>query len=700
MVFDALEGELGLDKSDFTRGLQAASKETAAFGKMAEGTFEDVGDEAAEAGAETAASSSGFDKLKESISDTVVPTKLLTSTVEEAGDEASEAGDEAAKAGAEAATSATGFGRLQNAVEDTIVPTQLFESSIDEAGDEVSEAGRKAFGATAGFAALQFSTSGLSFSLGVLTTVGTSTALMLGGLAIAAGAVTTALLPVAVGAAAVAAAFGVIIGSGIYAGMKELKNAFKSARKEIAPMVKELGEEFVPFLKETIQMLPGLVSNIIDALGPLDQFKSALKTLRDAAFDLLPKFISWFIELGKWALPILIDLGNWIVNSLAPALRRLIKRGKSLFKTFQRLAPKFQKILDVARGVWNWVQDLWKSFQKTVKNSQKLRKKFQRLIKAAKRFWKNLQPVIKALKPLAKQLIRLAPFVAGIAIDLATLATTIGAKLLPFLRPLIQIVTRIVKWFNDLAPPIKLASVVVGGLAAALVILIPMLKAAVVAVLAMSAPISLTTAAIIALGIAVVALADYVYKNWNQIVKWTKSLASDIKWWMGKIGSWISDNIMGPVNDLINWLKNDAKGDIIGVFDSIASGIGNAFKGAFNAAIPSSVPIPSVTIGAGQPGPDYTIGGGALDLPQLDTGGFIENDGLAMLHAGERVMPAAQVDRGRAPTGDQPPQNVNVNVSLGTDDEALRQWVDNRADVVVERTVEDALRQAERRRTL
>lgn len=651
MAFEALEGELGLDKSAFTRGLRDATKETVAFGKVAEGTFDDVGDEAAEAGAEAAASSEGFDTLAEAVGDTVIPSELAA-------------------------------------------------SSVNDAGDEASEAGRQAFGATAGFAALRLSTTGLSFSLGALTTIGTSTVLMLSGLAIAAGAVTTALLPVAIGAAAVAAAFGVIVGSGIYAGMKELKNAFKSATKEIKPMVKELGEQFVPFLKETIQMLPGLVSSIIDALGPLDKFLGALKTLRNAAFDLLPKFIAWFIELGKWALPILTDLGNWIINSLVPAFQRLIQRGKSLFKTFQRLWPKFQKVLDAVRGVWKWMQNLWKSFQKTVKNSSKLRKKVTRLIKAAKLFWKNLQPVINALKPLAKQLIRLAPFVAGIAIDLATLATTIGAKLLPFLRPLIQIVTRIVKWFNNLAPPVKKAVLLAGALALVIGPLIAAFVAVGSIIVSVIGSISLIGVAIAALQLAIVLLADYVYKHWNKIKKWTKSLASDIKWWMDKIARDITNAITGAVNGVINWLKNDAKSDILGAFSSIASGIGNAFKGAFNAAIPSSVPIPSVTIGAGQPGPDYTIGGGSLDLPQLDTGGFIQSNGLAMLHAGERVVPAAQVDRNNRPSRESQPNNINVNVSLGTDDEALRQWVDNRADVVVERTVEDALRQAERRRTL
>jgi len=48
------------------------------------------------------------------------------------------------------------------------------------------------------------------------------------------------------------------------------------------------------------------------------------------------------------------------------------------------------------------------------------------------------------------------------------------------------------------------------------------------------------------------------------------------------------------------------------------------------------------------------VGGGAVDkakgavgrIPGLDTGGYIERGGLARLHAGERVVPAAQVDRG------------------------------------------------------
>lgn len=415
MVFDALSSELSLDKRDYTRGLKSAAKETLSFGKTAEGTFEEVGDEAEEAGTKAGASSFGFRKLGETMKDTTIPSRLLA-------------------------------------------------VSLDEVGDEASEAGRSAFGATTGFAALRISTTGLSLSLGALTTIGTSTTLMLGGLAVAAAAVSSAMLPVIVGATAIAAAFGVIIGSGIFAGMKRLKKAFAEARKSIEPMIKELGEQFVPFLLETIRMLPGLVKNIIAALGPLDQFLGALKTLRNAAFDLLPKFIKWWLDIGRWALPIIIDLGNWIVNSLAPALRRMIARGQRMYVTLQKLAPVFGKFVSMIKGAWNWLTKLIGKVTKAVGGNKKLRQEVNQLVAAGNRFWVSLQQVWQALQPLVQELIKLAPIIAKVAIDVATLALNIGAKLLPYLIPFINMLTRLVGWFNSLSPGIKQATFAILGI--------------------------------------------------------------------------------------------------------------------------------------------------------------------------------------------------------------------------------------------
>lgn len=85
-------------------------------------------------------------------------------------------------------------------------------------------------------------------------------------------------------------------------------------------------------------------------------------------------------------------------------------------------------------------------------------------------------------------------------------------------------------------------------------------------------------------------------------------------------------------------------GKLRSFFGGLGDSMGSQLRGAFNATIPSRLDLPSVTIGggsiAGQDIPSTTIGGGSLDLPQLNTGGMIQSGGLAMLHAGEAVVPA------------------------------------------------------------
>ena len=69
----------------------------------------------------------------------------------------------------------------------------------------------------------------------------------------------------------------------------------------------------------------------------------------------------------------------------------------------------------------------------------------------------------------------------------------------------------------------------------------------------------------------------------------------------------------------------------------MGQGMADSFRAAWNDAVPESVSIPSITI-AGR-----TYGGGSINLPRLRHGGMIESGGLAQLHAGEQVVPAAEV---------------------------------------------------------
>lgn len=630
-VFDALESSLSLDKSKYTRGLKSAAKETVAFGSVAEGTFDDVGDEAAEAGSEAAASSAGFEELADAVGDTAIPARLAASSLDDAGDEATEAG-------AEAATASTGFG------------------------------------------ALRISTTGLSFSLGMLTTVGTSTTVMLGALTVAVGALLTALLPVAIGAAAVATAFGVIVGSGIYAGMSELQETFASVRQEIEPLVRELGEQFVPFLKETIQMLPGLVKSLLDAIGPLDQFLGALRTLRNVAFALLPQFIQWFIDLGRWAIPVLRGIGNWIVDSLAPALRSLIERGKSLWNTFERLAPTFGTILDTVRRLWTWMQSLVQEFKNSAENGTSLRETVNQLVRAAKRFWQNLQPVIDALKPFVEELVRAAPAVAQTAIDVGRLAINLGTKLLPYLIPIINALTRVVQWFNSLSGGVQKAILIVGGFVAAIgpiisvattiigvlgtfVSVLGTVGTALVTVVTFFNPITLAIAALVA---AAVGLYVAFENNFLGI----RDIANDVL-----------DTVTTMLSDAASWVQSTGAS----LWDDSFGALADAAIAAYNAIMPDSLGLPEIEIPrvelsipglevAGQQvyeaqsvgvGPFGPFGGQSVGIPQLASGGFIESEGLAMLHEGEQVVPAAQVDKGS--TGTQ--QQVEVVLSVDGDGE-------------------------------
>lgn len=547
----------------------------------------------------------------------------------------------------------------------------------DEVGDSVEEAGDDAAGAAAGFTALRLSTSGASFSLGMLTSVGSSTIFMLGALATAITGVVIALSPLIIGATAIAAAFGLIIGSGILAWGKGFQKALKDVRKQIVPLVKEFGKEFVPFLRSTIKMLPGLVKSILDAIGPLDKFETALRTLRNIAFRVLPKLIGWFIDIGRWALPIVMKLSKILLNNLVPALKTIVGWGKQIWRT-----------------VRDWVTQLQKATQK----GTTLRKKFNQLKKAGQKLWtKALKPLIKNLKPLVRQLIKLAPTIAKVALDVGKLALNIGTKLLPYLTPLINIATKLVKWFNSLSYGVKRLILVAGGLYLALGPIISVLGflgsalttvgSIILTVVTFFNPIVL---AVVAFGATIGALAYLIYDNWNKILSWTKGL----------------------YNGFVGWLE-----DMASAASRLGQSIANGLIKAYNALMPDSLGIPSITlprvgfevpgltlgghviyeatsVGVGPFGP---FGGNSVSIPQLDTGGFIENDGLAMLHAGERVLNPAQVDR-RDGDGNRGP--MEVIVTLDTDDEALKQWVDERADVQVKDHVNGALKAAKRRGTI
>jgi len=140
-------------------------------------------------------------------------------------------------------------------------------------------------------------------------------------------------------------------------------------------------------------------------------------------------------------------------------------------------------------------------------------------------------------------------------------------------------------------------------------------------------------------------IRDFIVGKFKNIRERILSLLDLARELASKARDWVGGLIQGT---------KDRASDLVSAFQDMATQAANAFRAAFNRIIPDSVSIPRVSIsipsvlGGGSVG----VGGGSIDIPQLNTGGRIASDGLAMLHAGERVVPAAQVrERGPQPVG-------------------------------------------------
>lgn len=114
-------------------------------------------------------------------------------------------------------------------------------------------------------------------------------------------------------------------------------------------------------------------------------------------------------------------------------------------------------------------------------------------------------------------------------------------------------------------------------------------------------------------------------------------------------------------NDFLDFIRNawDLKGElgdvVEGAFDAVLDPIENfisSIEDALSFNVDVSLPdIGSFDLPSGDDD-DGATGQGVHPAygPSLDTGGFVERSGLAMIHSGERVVPSAQVsDRGPAP---------------------------------------------------
>lgn len=145
--------------------------------------------------------------------------------------------------------------------------------------------------------------------------------------------------------------------------------------------------------------------------------------------------------------------------------------------------------------------------------------------------------------------------------------------------------------------------------------------------------------------------------------------------WERNLGrAWdVISGFFGDIRSGFSDLLSDARGFAADVGDALSGKI----KSGFNAVVPDSVSLPSTTLSAPSwaGGMSATIGGGSLNLPQLDVGGRIRESGVAEVHKGEAVIPEPLVDAaesgGSGGGGSGGTTTVENNYSIEIGDQSL-----------------------------
>ncbi len=287
---------------------------------------------------------------------------------------------------------------------------------------------------------------------------------------------------------------------------------------------------------------------------------------------------------------------------------------------------------------------------------------------------------------------------------LSQLASFVSGTLLPALEKIGDTIGGVIAWFNKTPAAMTAAKivgiVVAGALVAAFIAWAVAAGVAAVATIAATWPI-LAIGAAVALVVAGIILA---VTHWGAIMTWIKTAIANagafiggvFSWlgslvhmiltaigskfqWVGAIFSWLGTafhNIGAAIGAIFHWIGGLIHSEIVGwqivftwiggvfsrigsVFHSIISAIGDKFKwlgglvsgvwqgivGAIKSAINSVIAvindfirgIDAIHIDVGP----IHVGFNIPQIPYLQAGGYITAGGLAMLHAGERVIPAS-----------------------------------------------------------
>lgn len=274
--------------------------------------------------------------------------------------------------------------------------------SASRAEGSLEDAGRQAATTGGTFSALSLSTSGLSASFGIASSSLTSG--LLPGLA-ALSTVTAPLLATVGGLASavagLAGGFGAVLGSGVLAfsekrgeqnadrlnevrgrivALEKLQETnenltaeqerelqklreqeekledstgavggFESAmadlKEQLTPIIADFGQKFIPLIEDTIDAIPSLAENILDATGDLTAFRDALRGFGQQAARLLPRITDRLFDLGRRALPVLTDGLEFLTRNGGRIFEGMMQTTREIAPLLLRVGQSFASLV-------------------------------------------------------------------------------------------------------------------------------------------------------------------------------------------------------------------------------------------------------------------------------------------------------------------------------------------------------------------
>ena len=456
--------------------------------------------------------------------------------------------------------------------------------SLEEAGDSTTGlaarlSGLSAAGGTSALSLLGLSSAATGAS-GSLSALAVSTATVTAGL-LTLSAVAAPLIATLGGVAAAVGSVGALFGGGFLAAAltetERLKNALTTAKEGILDAIAPVGEAFADALIPLIERLPSVAEQVVEAVGPLDDFTNMVRDAGNALLDAAPGIAAFAAALAREALPVLRDLasgaaetvpsairtmldttrrlgddllslvgpardfastllevGTPLVENLIPAVKLLLGplgRALTLFsevaqsedaqQTFQQvqkavssLIPSTEQLIDIGRGIIDFFTDIV-SREDATEIFDALRSNVSEVIPKLVEFGEAVKPI---LSDLVDELPAVIDAVGTAAVDFVELATTFTNTVRPAVRAGIDIIAEIVDIFNNLPAPIQKLVVGLGAVAAAAPAVITAVSVLVGALTGAAGVLGTIVAILggpitVAIGVAAAALLAY-QQNW------------------------------------------------------------------------------------------------------------------------------------------------------------------------------------------